>query len=130
MKSKFSFKSLSLASAIIAAIFFSFALSSCDGDQDGLNPDLAHLDVYVYGTISKNPREGIIVTLHNTESEADRGVNAVVSSQITNEQGVARFKNLTPGRRYWVRAKALLIKNVEETDLLNKGLNDFDIDIL
>lgn len=115
--------------SLVAILSSAFAfLSSCE--LEDLNPDLAHLDVYVRGTLSFKPREGITVSLHNTEADADAGRNAITPSQNTDENGIARFRNLTPGQSYWVRAKAVVSKSVKETGTLGKGLTDFNISIL
>lgn len=105
-----------------------FLSVSCEEIETGYAD--ASLEVYVYGTLSGNPRDNIKVNLYYTESDAELEVNPVTVFQRTDNNGFTTFDGLNSNSRYWVRADALLSKKIKETQTLRAGFNKFDISIL
>ena len=115
----------------IVALTYCVSLGSCiEEELEPIDPTKAQLEVYVYGTLSLEPRDNITVSVHWTQSDAESGVNEVKPKQKTNDDGIVNFRNLDPGRRYWVRAKPLIGHSKEETRVLSVGYNRHEIDIL
>lgn len=108
-----------------------FTISSCElEDSVDDKVQYAELEVYVSGTLSGNPRSGLSVTVYDTEEDAQKEVNAVTFSEITDSDGFAFFRGLEPGFRYWVRVNTDLIRNIDRSDVLTTGLNEMSMTIL
>lgn len=105
-------------------------VSGCDDELAPIDPTKAQLQVYVYGSLSGNPRASIEVSIHDSEADAERGKNPVTDKRYTDNYGMVQFRNLEPGVRYWIRAKPLIGDNVEQTDVLVVGDNYHAIDII
>jgi hypothetical protein len=122
---------LNMKHLLILFIFFSITLLfSCDGsDPEPIDPTLAQLEVYVFGTLSNEPRDGIRVSLHATEDDAKDGDDELYGRQFTDSEGFADFINVQPGKIYWVRAKPLITRNVKATQFLVAGRNSFEIGV-
>ena len=118
------FKTILFLSLLPALFFF----ASCEMHQEVLDSSMAHVEVEVYGLLSGNPRDGIRVSLHNSERDAKHGRNEV-ASRWTDGDGFVYLSNIPPGT-YWIRAKALLVKNVKPAGYLGPGNHYLDIPIL
>lgn len=73
--------------AFIIAMLFSIV--SCESED--ANITFSDLEVYVSGTLSGNPRSGLIVAVYDTEEDAMNKFNAVTSTQTINSDGFAFF---------------------------------------
>ena len=111
----------------ISAIF-SLLLFSCNYSGGNVSPSNV-LEITVTGTFSGNPRNNLRVSLYNTEYDADNNLNSLAEA-YTDASGTATFYLVSGGRRYWVRAQALLSKSVRETNRIKSGNNYFHMTIL
>ena len=117
--------------ATISFVIYTLSLVSCVNDPlEPIDPTKALLEVYVYGALSLEPRDNILVSVHLTELDAENGTNEVREKRYTDRDGLVTFRNLEPSRQYWVRAKPLVGHSKEETDVLSVGYNYHSIDIL
>ncbi|WMJ72269.1 carboxypeptidase regulatory-like domain-containing protein [Cytophagaceae bacterium ABcell3] len=70
-----------------------------------------------------NLTEGATVTLYKTEEDYINKENPVGSAELTNQKGIASFKNLEPAP-YFIYAEKGEMNNIErgvQTDTLQKG---------
>jgi len=88
------------------------------------------LEVHVFGALSGNPRDNIDVVLYGTQSDAKDEESSLTGTATTNQDGNTYFARLSSNRSYWVRADALLIHSIRETQVLKEGDNFFEIEIL
>lgn len=95
-----------------------------------VDPNAAELEVQVYGAISGAPREGIRVSLHQSEYDARNNLNPVAGYAWTDIDGFVYFFGLPPNTQYHVRAKALLVRSIRTTNYLNRGYNFQAVPIL
>jgi hypothetical protein len=117
--------------AVTAMTLYVITLGSCLNDPlEPVDSTKAQLEVYVYGTLSLEPRNNIAVTIHHTEADAEDGINEVKDRRYTDKDGLVMFRNLEPNTTYWVRAKPVVGHSKEETDVLIVGYNHHSIDIL
>lgn len=103
------------------------ALSSCQEDELTIACDL---EVYISGTLSGVPREGISVTLYLTKANADADVHPVTDTYETDVDGLVYFLNIDSGISYWVRAETLLLHHLRQTKILQPGINEFKMTVL
>lgn len=120
-----------LQKLIITALLLAvIGLQGCEYYDEGpIDPNAASLTVYVYGALSQNPREGILVSIHWTEEEAENNDNPVAGRLYTDRNGEVTFHNLPPDERFFVRAKPLLFKTIRETNYLYRGENYIDVPV-
>lgn len=112
-------------SIVLLTIFI--PLMSCDLQE--VIP-VSDLEVYVSGSLSGKPREGIKVVLYLSREDAEKEVNAITSTNFTDNYGITIFFNLEGNMRYWVRADPLLFETIRQTPNLKSGLNEFSISVL
>ena len=95
---------------ILKTVFFvlvtSLSLSSCDELENSL-PGPVHLEVSVYGALSAEPREGVKVSIYETEEDALEKTNKI-THDFTNSDGKVWFYDLEENKTYWVRANTIL----------------------
>lgn len=115
---------------LLLLIIIGLTLQGCEYyDGTPTDPNAATLTVYVYGALSQNPREGILVSLHWTEEEAESNSNPIAGRVYTDSYGEAVFNNLPPDERFYVRAKPILFKTIRETNYLYRGENYIDVPV-
>jgi hypothetical protein len=107
-----------------------FIISACNPPLDDINPRMAQLKVYVYGSLG-NPKNDARVSIHLTEADAKDNTNAVVSARYTDPYGYVDFVNIEPNKQYWIRAKPVINPAAYgRTDILVVGKNNASIETL
>src|SRR5690606_10240193 len=105
-------------------------LPACNEELDEIDDSKAQLNIHVYALVTNNPKENATVTVHLTEADANNNVNEVVKKRFTDNDGNVTFRNLPPGKRYWIRAKVLIDKTVNQTEVLVVGENYHEVGTL
>lgn len=120
-------KKLPLFLLVVAGL----SLSSCYTEEFiYVDPASAELEIQVFGAISGVPREGIRVSLHESEYDAEHNINPIAGYAWTDYDGFVYFYGLPPGQEYYIRAKALLAKTIRSTPPLYVGYHFQTIPIL
>lgn len=111
-------------------LFLLVGCISCNDALDEIDESKAQLSIHVYALLTNNPKESATVTVHVTESDANNNVNEVVKKRFTDNDGNVTFRNLEPGRRYWIRVKVLIDKTISQTAELMVGENYHEVGTL
>lgn len=111
-------------------LLLSVGVFSCNDDLDEIDESKAQLHIHVFALLTSNPKENATVTVHLTEADANNNVKAVVKKRFTDNDGNVTFRNLEPGKRYWIRAKVVVDKTVNQTDELVAGDNFHEVGTL
>ena len=112
-------------------IFSLLLVFGCINEElEPIDPTKAQLEISVKDILDNDPRADIKVTIHLNEADAESGDNPVLKARYTDGDGLVEFRNLEPGRTYWVRAKPIIGFSKEETEILVIGDNFHEIHIL
>ena len=112
------------------ALMAAFIISACNPPLDDINPRMAQLKVFVYGSLG-NPKNDARVSIHLTEQDAKDFKNEVVDARYTDAYGYVDFVNIEPGKQYWIRAKPVTWQAAYgRTDILVVGKNNASIETL
>lgn len=107
-----------------------FIISACNPPLEDINPNMAQLKVYVYGSLG-NPKNDARVSIHLTEADARDNKNPVVDPRYTDPYGYVDFVNIEPNKQYWIRAKPVVYGAAyARTDILVVGKNNASIETL
>lgn len=103
---------------------------SCNDELDEPDPSKAQLSIHVFALITGNSKENATVSVHLTEADANNNTKPVADKRFTDNDGNVTFRNLEPGKRYWIRAKVLIDKTINQTDELVVGGNYHEVGTL
>jgi hypothetical protein len=115
---------------IAAILLMASCVISCNDPLDEIDPTKAQLNIYVYALITGNPKDNATVSVYLSESDANNNVNKVVDKRFTDTDGNVTFRNLEPGKQYWIRVKVLIDKTINQTDVLVAGENYHEVTTL